>query len=168
MLLRIDVNHFSKASFNFSYVPVSTLFLFSDEFWKPSKIFSLFFFQVATVLPGIMNWFPTSLSRLPFSSSFNASYFTFKITSWYFLFVAIFIVSATNNRIHYTNLKISKHSNFMAFKLKHSNLLQKLRNQNSNYMMKNTSRGPKNLFDLDHLSNYRSLNYMTSTVYNFV
>ena len=44
----------------------------------------------------------------------------------------------------------------------------RLRNQNSNYMMKNTSRGPKNLFDLDHLSNYRSLDYMTSTVYNFV
>ena len=29
---RIDVNHLSKASFNFSYVPVFTVCRFSDEF----------------------------------------------------------------------------------------------------------------------------------------
>ena len=54
----------------------------------------------------------------------------------------------------------------MAFELKHSNLLQwvskdekgRLRNQNSNYMMKKTSREPKNLFDLDDFSNYVSSN----------
>ena len=40
---RIDVNHFSKASFNFSYVPVFTLCRFSDEFWKASKIFFFVF-----------------------------------------------------------------------------------------------------------------------------
>ena len=34
----------------------------------------------------------------------------------------------------------------------------RLQNQNSNYMMKNTSRGPKNLFDLDDFSNYGSSN----------
>ena len=96
---------------------------FSDEFWKASKIFSLFFFQVARVLPGILNWFATFLLGLPFSSSFNASYFTFKGTSWCFLFVAIFIASATSNRIQ-TNLKISKHSNIMALELKNLNLLQ--------------------------------------------
>ena len=99
LLPRIDVNHFSKASFNFSYVPVFTLCCFSDEFWKTSKIFSLFFFQVERVLPEILNWFATSLLGLPFSVSFNVSYFPFKITSWSFLFVAIFIASATNNRI---------------------------------------------------------------------
>ena len=44
-------------------------------------------------------------------------------TSWCFLFVAIFITSATNNRIQ-TNLKISKQSNIIAFELKHSSLLQ--------------------------------------------
>ena len=98
-LQRIDVNHFSKASFNFSYVPVFTLCRFSDEFWKVPRIFYLFFFQVARVLFGILNWFAISLLGLPFSSSFNASYFTFKVTSWFFLFVAIFIASATNSRI---------------------------------------------------------------------
>ena len=66
LLPRIDVNHFSKASFNFSYVPVFTLCRFSDEFWKASKIFSLFFFQAARVLPGILNWFAASLLGLPF------------------------------------------------------------------------------------------------------
>ena len=71
----IDVNHFSKASFNFSYVPVFSLCCFSDEFWNASKIFSLFFFQVARVLPGILNWFATSSLGLPFSSSFNVLYF---------------------------------------------------------------------------------------------
>ena len=78
LLPRIYVNHFSKASFNFSCIQVFTLCRFSDEFWKTSKIFSLLFFQVARVLPGILNWFATSLLGLPFSSSFNASYFTFK------------------------------------------------------------------------------------------
>ena len=34
----------------------------------------------------------------------------------------------------------------------------RLRNQNSNYMMKNTSRRPKNLFDLDYFTNYVSSN----------
>ena len=34
----------------------------------------------------------------------------------------------------------------------------RLRNQNSNYMMKNTSRGLKNLFDLDDFWNYVSSN----------
>ena len=34
----------------------------------------------------------------------------------------------------------------------------RLRNQNSNYMMKNTSRGRKTLLDLDDFSNYVSLN----------
>ena len=42
---------------------------------------SWFFFQVARVLPGILNWFATSLLGLPFSSSFNALYFIFKVTS---------------------------------------------------------------------------------------
>ena len=97
------------------------------QWWilKGFKIFSLFFFQVARVLPGILNWFATSLLGLPFSSSYNASYFIFKvdITSWCFLFVAIFIASATNSQIE-TNLKISKHSNIIAFELKHSNLPQ--------------------------------------------
>ena len=123
LLPRTDVNHFSKASFNFLYVPFFTLCCFSDEFWKASKIFSLFLFQVARVLPGILNWLATFLLGLSFSSSFNALYFTFKVTSWCFLFVAIFDASATNNRIQ-TNLKISKHSNIMAFELKHLNLLQ--------------------------------------------
>ena len=83
-----------------------------------------------------------------------------------FLFVAIFIMSATNNQIQ-TNLKISKHSN-IAFELKHyirtyySRILKdektRLQNQNSNYMMKNMSRRPKNLFDLDDFVNYVSSN----------
>ena len=120
LLPRSDVSHFRKASFNFSYVPVFTLCCFSDEFWKASKTFSLFFFQVARVLPGILNWFATPLLGLPFSSYFNASYFTFKVTSWCFLFVAIFVASATNNRIE-TNLKISKHPNIIA-NLLHSNI----------------------------------------------
>ena len=34
----------------------------------------------------------------------------------------------------------------------------RLRNQNSNYMMKNTSMGPKHLFDLGNFSNYVSSN----------
>ena len=118
----INVNHFSKASFNFLYVPVFALCCFSDEFWNASKIFSLFFFQVARVVPGILSWFATSLLGLPFSSSYNASYFTFKVevTSWCFVFVAIFVASATNNRIE-TNLKISKHPNIIA-NLLHSNI----------------------------------------------
>ena len=70
LLPRIDVNHFSKALFNFSYVPVFTLRHFSDEFWKDSKNPSLFFFQVARVLPGILKWFATPLLGIPFSSSF--------------------------------------------------------------------------------------------------
>ena len=123
LLPRIDLNHFNKASFNFLYVSVFTICLFSDEFWKASKIFSLFFFQVARVLPEILNWFVISLLGLPFSSYFNASRFTFNVTSWCFLFLAIFITSATNNRIQ-TNWKISKHSNIMAFELRHSSLLQ--------------------------------------------
>ena len=77
LLPRIDVNYFSKASFNFSYVPVFTLCYFSDG--NAPKIFSLFFLQVARVLPGILNWFATFLLGLPFSSSYNASYFTFKV-----------------------------------------------------------------------------------------
>ena len=113
--------------------------------------FFLFFFQVARVLPGILNWFATPLLGLPSSSSFNALYFTFNVTSWCFLFVAIFIASATNNRIQ-TNLKISKHSNWK-IRTYDSRISKdektRLRNQNSNYMMKNTSRGPKNLYDLD-------------------
>ena len=80
LLPRIDLNYFSKASFNFLYVSVFTICLFSDEFWKASNIFSLFFFQVARVLPEILNWFATSLLGLPFSSSFSASCFTFKVT----------------------------------------------------------------------------------------
>ena len=79
LLPRSDVSHFRKASFNFSYVPVFTLCCFSDEFWKSSKIFSLFFFQVGRVLPGILNWFTTFLLGFPFSSSYNAAYFTFKV-----------------------------------------------------------------------------------------
>ena len=113
----------SKASFNFLYVLVFTLCRFSDEFWKASKIFSLFFFQVAKVLPGILNCLATPLLSIPFSNSFNASFFTFKVASWCFLFVAIFVASTTDNRIQ-TNLNISKYSNIMAFELKHSNLLQ--------------------------------------------
>ena len=105
------------------YVPVFTHRRFSDEFWRALKICSLFFFQVAKVLPEIPNWFVTPLLRLPFSSSFNASHLTFKATSWSFLFVAIFVASATNNGIK-RNLKISKHSNIMAFELKHLTLLQ--------------------------------------------
>ena len=124
-LPRVDVKHFSKASFKFSYVPVFTLCCFSDEFWKASKIFSLFFFQAARVLPEILDRFATSSLGLPFLSSYNASYFTFKVevNSWCFLFVAIFIASATNNRIE-ANSNISKHSNIMAFELKLSSLLQ--------------------------------------------
>ena len=34
----------------------------------------------------------------------------------------------------------------------------------SNYMMKETSRGPKNWFDLGDLSNYRCSNYMSLIV----
>ena len=52
------------------------------------------------------NWLATSLLGLPL-----------------FLFVAIFIASFTNNQIQ-INLKISKHSNIMAFELKRSNVLQ--------------------------------------------
>ena len=124
-LPRVDVKHFSKASFKFSYVPVFTLCCFSDEFWKASKIFSLFFFQAARVLPEILDRFATSSLGLPFLSSYNASYFTFKVevNSWCFLFVAIFIASATNNQIE-ANSNISKHSNIMAFELKLSSLLQ--------------------------------------------
>ena len=114
LLPRIDVNHFRKFSFNFLYIQVFTVCHFSDEFWKASKIFSLLFFHVARVLPGILKWFATPLLGLPFSSSFNGSYFTFKVTSWCFL--AIFVASATNNRIQ-TNLKISKHSNIVKFEL---------------------------------------------------
>ena len=91
--------------------------------WWILKSFKNFFLQVARVLAGILNWFAASLLGLPFSSSFNASYFTFKVTSWCFLFLAIFIASASSNRIQ-TNLKISKHSNIMELELKHSNLLQ--------------------------------------------
>ena len=68
----------NKASFNFSYVPV---FILSFQWWilKNFKdFFSVFF-------PGILNWFAAHLLGLPFSSSFNASYFTFKVTSWCFL-----------------------------------------------------------------------------------
>ena len=104
------LNHFRKASFNFSYVPVFTLCRFSDEFWKASKIFSLFFFQVARVLSGILNWFATSLLGLPFSSSFNASYFTFKVTSWCFLFVAIFYC------VSHQQLNSNKFKGFKTFK----------------------------------------------------
>ena len=123
LLPRSDVSHFSKASFNFSYVPVFTLCCFSDEFWKVSKTFSLFFFHVARVLSGILNWFAISLLgfkvfiilRTLFSNSKSLHDASFL---WPF-----FIATATNSRME-TNLKISKHSNVMAFKLKHLNLLQ--------------------------------------------
>ena len=112
-LPRIDVNHLSKASFNFSHAPVFILRRFSDEFWKALKIFSLFFFQVARLLllllPSIkittittskyQDYYKnTELVRKIFirPSSFNASYFTFKVTSWCILFVVTFIASATN------------------------------------------------------------------------
>ena len=55
---------------------------FSDKSWKDSKNLSLFFFQVARVLPEILKWFATPLLDIPFSSSFYVSYFTFKVTSW--------------------------------------------------------------------------------------
>ena len=104
--------------------------------------------------------FVTFLLGLPFSSSCNASYITFKVSSWCFLFVAIFIASATINRIQ-TNLKISKHSNWN-IRNYYSRISKdektRLRKENSNYMMKNTSRAPKNLFDLDDFSNYVSPN----------
>ena len=109
--------HLTFRMFRFSLFVVSVMNL------KSFKDFSLFFFQVAKVLPGILNCFATPLLGIPFSNSFNASYFTFKAPSWCFLFVAIFVASATNNRIQ-TNLKISKHSNIMEFELKHLNLLQ--------------------------------------------
>ena len=114
----------SKASFNFLHVPVLTL---SFQWWilESFKAFFCFFFQLARILPEILNWFSTPLLGLPFSSSFNAFYFTLKVTSWCFLFVTIFVASATNNRIQ-TILRISKHSNIMAFELKHLNLLQQI------------------------------------------
>ena len=40
----------------------------------------------------------------------------------------------------------------------------RLQNQNSNYMMKSSSRGPKNLFDSDDFLNYMSSNYVSSTI----
>ena len=113
LLPRIDVNHFSKASFNFSYVPVFTLCHFSDAFWKASKVFSLFFFQVARVLPRILNWF---------AKFFWCFVLYFQIHFAMLSFCSHF-TSASSNRIQ-TNLRISKHSNIMGFELKHSNLLQ--------------------------------------------
>ena len=61
LLPRIDVNHFNKALFNFSYVPVLIRWRFIDEFSKASNVFSLFFFQVARVLPGMPYCLATSL-----------------------------------------------------------------------------------------------------------
>ena len=101
----------SKASFNFSYVPVFTL---SFQWWI-LKSFKYFFF---VILPSsksttrntelVCNTF----IRPTLFKFFNVSYFTFEVTSWCFLFVAIFVASATNNRIQ-TNLKILKHSTIM-------------------------------------------------------
>ena len=81
LLPRIDVNHFNKALFNFSRIPVLTRWCFNDEFSKSSNIFSLFFFQVARVLPGMLHCLSISLFRLPFSNSFNASYYPIRVTS---------------------------------------------------------------------------------------
>ena len=52
LLPHINVNHFNKASFSFSYVPVLIRRRFNEEFSKTSNIFSLFFLQVARVVPG--------------------------------------------------------------------------------------------------------------------
>ena len=148
---------------------------FSDEFWKASNIFSLFFFQVARVLRGILNWFATPLLGLTFSSSFNSLYFTFKVTSWCFLFCGHFycVSHEQSNSNKFKDFKIFEYYGIRifgkTFLLWHSNIWTfysritkdektRPRNQNSNYMMKNTSRQPKNLFDLDDFSNYVSSN----------
>ena len=119
LLPRIDVYHFSKVSFNgmfhFSLFVVSAF-----QWWILKSFKGFFFFLLPSSKSTTRNTeFATSLLGLPFSSSCNASYITFKVSSWCFLFVAIFIASATVNRIQ-TNLKILKHSNIMAFELKHS------------------------------------------------
>ena len=123
LLPRSDVCHFSKASFNFSYVPVFTLCCFSDEFWKASKTFSLFFFHVARVLPGILNWFAISLLGFKVFTILRTLFSNSKSLHDASFLWPFFIATATNSRME-TNLKISKHSNVMAFKLKHLNLLQ--------------------------------------------
>ena len=112
----------SKASFNFSHVPVFTL---SFQWWilESLKDFFSVFLPSSKSTTRNTELVRNILIRQLFSSSFNALYFTFKVTSWCFFFVVIFIASATNNRIQ-TDLKISKHSNIMAFELKHLNLLQ--------------------------------------------
>ena len=143
----------SKASFNFLYVLVFTLCRFSDEFWKASKIFSLLFFQVARVLPGILKWFAKPLLGLPFSSSFNASCFTFRATSWCFLFCGHFCRVSQR----FQNIRILWHSNWK-IRTYESRISKDEKTKNSNYMMKKTSRGPKQLFDLDDFSIYVSSN----------
>ena len=86
----IDLNHLNGASFSLSYLTVLTLhWRFKEEFSKASIIFFLFFFQVASVLVGILYSLATSLFKCPFSRSFKALYFIFKVTSLYFLLDAI-------------------------------------------------------------------------------
>ena len=65
--------HLTFRMFQFSLFVVSVMNL------KSFKDFSLFFFQVAKVLPGILKCFATPLLGIPFSNSFNASFFTFKV-----------------------------------------------------------------------------------------
>ena len=79
LLPRINVNHFNKSSFNFSYVPVLIRWRFNDEFSK------------AWVIPEIPYCLATSFFSLPFCNSFNASYFTFRVTSWCFLLTSHFV-----------------------------------------------------------------------------
>ena len=62
--------HLTFRMFQFSLFVVSVVNL-----EKLQRFFSFIFFQVARVLPEILNWFATSLLGVPFSSSYNVSYF---------------------------------------------------------------------------------------------
>ena len=114
-------------------------------------------FQVASVLPGTLNWMVTSLLGLFLSSSFSASYFVLKVTSSFLLFVAI--LNTIHNRLSFTHYSL-KQSNLKTVERLINIRIRKFErdifsipltltssetrrekwiflNQNSNYMIKN-------------------------------
>ena len=125
-----------------------------------------------------------SLLGLFLSNSFSASYLVFKVTSSCFLFVVILNTihkqfSFMHQSSKQSNLKTPKRrKNIRIRKFEHdifwipftvtsSGTIRKNQFLKSKFELhqKKSSREPNNLFDLNDFSNYRSSNYMSSTVF---
>ena len=122
--------------------------------------------KVASVLDGILNSSATSLFNRPFSSSFKALYFTFKVTSQCFLLGAIVVVNCQDHNINTSTIvlkiiRLGETRSLINSDFRPSNW-RKI--PNFDLHDQNSITGPKNLFDLHDYSNYMSSNYRSSLI----